>query len=140
MGKHLVNGMPANPDIGDIYYDISDGRIKVPGDTAVHVFGGGKGVNPLWCGRVSSSGVGIRVSGTLIITVNRSGEGVYGIKGAPGGRTVIVSPLDYFVGSAPLVKAPHIAVVSQSSTGILTVRMYTLDGTLDDFGFSLMII
>ena len=96
---------------------------------------------PLWCGRVSSSGVATRNSGTLAtITVNRSGEGVYGIKGAPVGRTVIVSPLDYFVGSASFVKAPHIAVVSQGSTGILTVRMYTLDGTLDDFGFSLMII
>lgn len=102
---------------------------------------GGAGVNPLWCGRVSSTGVATKNSGTLAsITVNRSGEGVYGIKGAPAGRTVIVSPLDYFVGSASLVTAPHIAVVSQSSTGILTVRMYTLDGTLDDFGFSLMII
>ena len=95
---------------------------------------------PLWCGRVSSSGVGTRVSGTLTITVNRSNEGVYGIKGVPADRTVIVSPLDYFAGSASLVKAPHIAVVSQSSTGTLTVRMYTLDGTLDDFGFSLMIM
>ena len=272
MGKHLVNGMPANPDIGDIYYDISDGRIKVPGDTAVHVFGGGKayllnglhnltskassddiefvigsydalrqaildgmvimdnrtvdydydrlvavdaldggndmfislaflsgpsttrmytisrdnngelsltvtefgpflerdtkygtlktedktvlgainelysnipggaGVQPLWCGRVSSSGVDTKVSGTLSITVNRSSEGVYGIKGVTAGRTVIVSPLDYYVGSASLVMAPHIAVVSQSSTGTLTVRMYTLNGTLDDFGFSLLIM
>ena len=95
---------------------------------------------PLWCGRVSSSGVGTRVSGTLTITVNRSNEGVYGIKGVPADRTVVVSPLDYFTGSASFVKAPHIAVVSQSSTGILTVRMYTLDGTLDDFGFSLMIM
>ncbi len=95
---------------------------------------------PLWCGRVSSAGVATRNSGTLSLTVNRSNEGVYGIKGAPAGRTVIVSPLDYFVGSASLVKAPHIAVVSQSSTGTLTVRMYTLDGTLDDFGFSLMIM
>ena len=95
---------------------------------------------PLWCGRVSSSGVATRNSGTLTITVNRSNEGVYGIKGAPAGRTVVVSPLDYFAGSASLVKAPHIAVVSQSSTGTLTVRMYTLDGTLDDFGFSLMIM
>lgn len=95
---------------------------------------------PLWCGRVSSSGVDTRVSGTLTITVNRSNEGVYGIKGAPVGRTVVVSPLDYSTGSASFVKAPHIAVVSQSSTGILTVRMYTLDGTLDDFGFSLMIM
>lgn len=101
---------------------------------------GGAGVNPLWCGRVSSSGVATRNSGTLTITVNRSDEGVYGIKGVPAGRTVVVSPLYYFVGSASFVKAPHIAVVSQSSTGILTVRMYTLDGTLDDFGFSLMIM
>ena len=95
---------------------------------------------PLWCGRVSSAGVATMVSGTQSITVNRSNEGVYGIKGVPAGRTVVVSPLDYFAGSASFVKAPHIAVVSQSSTGILTVRMYTLDGSLSDFGFSLMIM
>lgn len=98
------------------------------------------GSQPLWCGRVSSSGVATRNSGTLSITVNRSNEGVYGIKGAPAGRTVIVSPLHYFVGSVSPVTAPHIAVVSQSSTGILTVRTYALDGTLDDFGFSLLIM
>ena len=95
---------------------------------------------PLWCGRVSAFGVATKNSGTLTITVNRSNEGVYGVKGAPAGRTIVVSPLDYVLGSVSLVKAPHIAVVSQSSTGTLTVRMYTLDGTLDDFGFSLMIM
>lgn len=272
MGKHLVNGMPANPDIGDIYYDISDGRIKVPGDTAVHVFGGGKayllndlhnltseassddiefvigsydalrqaildgmvimdnrtvdydydrlvavealdggnemfislafhsglstirrytisrdnngglsltvtesrpfleentkygmletedktvlgainelysnipggaGVNPLWCGRVSSTGVATKNSGTLTITASKSSNGVYAIRGVPAGRTVIVSPVHYFAGTTVLIPRPHYAVVVQGSTGMLNVRMYDSDGSLSDFGFSLLIM
>lgn len=272
MGKHLVNGMPANPDIGDVYYDISDGAIKIPGDSDIHVFGkdvyllndihsltaealsddieyvigsydalrqaildgmvimdnrtmdynydrlvavealdggnemfislafhsgssttrwytisrdnngglsltvtesgpflekdtkygmletedktvlgainelysnipGGAGVNPLWCGRVSSAGVATKNSGTLAtITVNRNGEGVYGIKGVPAGRTVIVSPVHYFAGTTVLIPRPHYAVVVQGSTGTLNVRMYDSDGSLSDFGFSLLIM
>ena len=271
MGKHLVNGMPANPDIGDIYYDISDGRIKVPGDTAVHVFGGGKayllndlhsltseatsddiefvigsydalrqaildgmvimdnrtmdydydrlvavdaldggnemfislafhsglsttrwytisldnngelsltvtesrpflerdtkygmletenktvlgainelysnipggaGVNPLWCGSVSSTGVATKNSGTLSLTVSRSSTGIYSISVVPTGKTVLVSPLNYYtvVGLRP---DPHTAVVSQKNAGYISVYMYKLDGSLSDFGFSLLIM
>lgn len=49
MGKHLVTEMPQQPVTGDLYFDLSDGTVKVPGEGGVHVFGqpgGGGGDNP----------------------------------------------------------------------------------------------
>lgn len=101
---------------------------------------GGAGVNPLWCGRVSSSGTATKKSGTLTITAGKSSNGVYAITGVPAGRTVIVSPVHYFAGITVLIPRPHYAVVVQGSTGMLNVRMYDSDGSLSDFGFSLLIM
>lgn len=101
---------------------------------------GGAGVQPLWCGRVSSSGVATKKSGTLTITAGKSSNGVYAITGVPAGRTVIVSPVHYFAGTTVLIPRPHYAVVVQGSTGMLNVRMYDSDGSLSDFGFSLLIM
>lgn len=39
MGKHLVTEMPQQPVTGDLYFDLSDGTVKVPGEGGVHVFG-----------------------------------------------------------------------------------------------------
>jgi len=39
MGKHLVTKMPQQPATGDLYFDLSDGTVKVPGEGGVHVFG-----------------------------------------------------------------------------------------------------
>lgn len=49
MGKHLVTKMPQQPVTGDLYFDLSDGTVKVPGEEGVHVFGqpgSGGGDNP----------------------------------------------------------------------------------------------
>lgn len=94
---------------------------------------------PLWCGRVSSAGVATKNSGTLSLTVSRSSTGIYSISGVPTGKTVLVSPLNYFT-VAGLRPDPHIAMVGQRNTGSVSVFMYKLDGSLSDFGFSLMIM
>lgn len=39
MGKHLVTEMPQQPVTGGLYFVLSDGTIKVPGEEGVHVFG-----------------------------------------------------------------------------------------------------
>ena len=100
---------------------------------------GGAGVQPLWCGSVSSTGVATKNSGTLSLTVSRSSTGMYSISVVPTGKTVLVSPLYYstVVGLRP---DPHTAVVSQKNTGYISVYMYKLDGSLSDFGFSLLIM
>lgn len=100
---------------------------------------GGAGVQPLWCGSVSSTGVATKNSGTLSLTVSRSSTGMYSISVVPTGKTVLVSPLYYstVVGLRP---DPHTAVVSQGNTGYISVCMYKLDGSLSDFGFTLLIM
>ncbi len=144
MAKHLVSGMPPKPVTGDVYFDISDGRIKVPGEQEVHEFGGGEGggggeASPFWYGRVSATGTATKLGGTGTVTVTRTSEGQYSIPGLSG-RIVIVTPLNYHALSI-LQQSMHTALVTQaSSTGSAMVNMFGPSGTRDDYGFFMLII
>lgn len=139
MGKHLVDGMPPDPETGDVYFDISDGKIKVPGEAGIHEFGGGS-FQPYWYGWVSSTGVATRLGGTGTVSVRSSNTGIYTVTGA-GTRTVMVSPLYRYSGSIAVSPLGCSAMVMQNNLGSVSVRTYRLDGgTLTACAFTMLIL
>lgn len=142
MGNHLVNGMPQNPVVGDIYFDISDGKIKVPGQSGIHVFGGsgsGSSVQFGWYGDVSSDGTATKRGGSLSLRVSRVSDGRYMVSGISTEAVVTVTP-QYRISGVIQAQTAHSAVILRSSSGSATVLMYDAEGVLSDHGFSMMVL
>lgn len=143
MGKHLVNGMPSFPEVGDVYFDVSDGKVKVPGMQEVHEFGGGGQVSsfePKWYGTVTSQGTATKLGGTenLICAMESTGKyRFYKSSGTIAASAIIVTPLlKTTLNISPVLHTPVVIY----STSKITVCMFDREGVLSNYAFSILIL
>lgn len=145
MGNHLVNGMPESPEVGDVYFDLSDGKVKIPGTEEVHEFGGGvqtPSFEPRWYGTVTSSGVATKLGGKDTLQCAKESTGryrFYRTLGSIPSSAVIVTPLMKTT-STSVTPAAHYPVVLVHALQGITVCMYANSGGLSDYAFSILIL
>lgn len=136
--------MPSSPEVGDVYYDTSDGTIKVPGEGAIHQFGGGgsqsPSFEPKWYGKVLSSGTATKLGGSETFLCAKEDTGKYRFYksiGTIAACAVIVTPiLNTTLNMSPAALFPVVIY----STSKITVCLFDKDGTLTNYAFSIAIL
>ena len=97
-------------------------------------------IQPLWYGRISSTGATAKRGGTGTIEVSRYATGRYRITGAPNTATVIAVPLSYTVGSDVSTTPQRSSIVVTRTSQFFEVNVYNMSDSYYNSYFYLLIL
>ena len=97
-------------------------------------------IQPLWYGRISSTGATAKRGGTGTIEVSRYATGRYRITGAPNTATVIAVPLSYTAGSDVSTTPQRSSVVITRTSQFFEVNIYNMSDSYYNSYFYLLIL
>ena len=97
-------------------------------------------IQPLWYGRISSTGATAKSGGTGTIEVSRYATGRYRITGAPNTATVIAVPLSYTAGSDVSTTPQRSSIVVTRTSQFFEVNVYNMSDSYYNSYFYLLIL
>ena len=97
-------------------------------------------IQPLWYGRISSTGATAKRGGTGTIEVSRYATGRYRITGAPNTATVIAVPLSYTAGADVSTTPQRSSVVITRTSQFFEVNIYNMSDSYYNSYFYLLIL
>ena len=97
-------------------------------------------IQPLWYGRISSTGATAKRGGTGTIEVSRYATGRYRITGAPNTATVIAVPLSYTAGADVSTTPQRSSVVITRTSEFFEVNIYNMSDSYYNSYFYLLIL